>query len=64
MNLITADKFERRFKRLIGELNQKKNDDKEYHRITEKICFLVGEMNGTIDSLELEKFTKGEKDEL
>ena len=55
MNLIDGDKYERRFKKLIGDLNTYREDDIKYFEITERISYLVGEMIGHIDALEINK---------
>ena len=54
-NLIDGDKYERRFKKLIGDLNKNRKNDKRYFDITEKISYMVGEMIGHIDALEIKK---------
>jgi len=53
MNLIDGDKYHREFVKLLTELNEKRQSKKNYNRITEKMCFLVGKMIGHIDALQL-----------
>lgn len=55
MYLIDGDKYERKFKRLLTELNKHRKSEVKYYDITEKISYLVGEMIGHIDALELVK---------
>jgi len=55
MNLISGDKYQRKFEALLGELNKHHKNKKKYDNITVKICFLVGNMIGHIDSLEVER---------
>ena len=50
MNLIDGDRYERRFKALLSDLNIHRKDKFKYNVITEKMCGLVGEMLGEIDS--------------
>jgi len=47
--------YEKRFKDILTELNTEVNFDIKYANISNKLCFLVGEMLGHIDALEIRK---------